>query len=201
MKLQGRRFNSPPPLKSCGTGSGPNSVASARSRFVMDTGVANVHAMRRRSSGGAMTRPSNGGGTRSGRCVTGASSARPATRSGWFKANASTIAPPSECLHNQRPPELKLLAETTDDPRLGADRRRRVGRSRRITAAGPIQNDDAEIMPQLSEQRIGKIMHLAGKAVNKQQGRPGPFIEIMDARAVNVDETSARRQLLFHLLR
>src|SRR5262249_6883708 len=46
----------------------------------------------------------------------------------------------------------------------------------------------------------GKVMHLAGKAVNEEQGRSGSFIEIVDARAVDVDETSARRQLLLHLL-
>src|SRR5262245_57947817 len=102
---------------------------------------------------------------------------------------------------NQRPPKPKLLAETTDNLRLGADRRRCLRRSRGIAAAGPIQNDDAEVAPQLAEQRMGKVMHLAGKAVNEEQGRSGSFIEIVDARSVDVDETSARRQLLLHLLR
>src|SRR5215469_1311844 len=48
---------------------------------------------------------------------------------------------------------------------------------------------------------MGKVMHLAGKAMNEQQGRSGSFIEIVDARAVDVDETSARRQFLLHLVR
>src|SRR5215472_18635221 len=96
---------------------------------------------------------------------------------------------------NQRPSELQLLTETTDRQRLGADRRRCFRRSRGITAAGPIQNDDTEVMPQLVEQRMGKVVHLAGKPVNEQQDRSGSFIEIVDARAVDVDETSLRRQL------
>jgi hypothetical protein len=43
-----------------------------------------------------MAKPSNGGGTRSGRCVAGPS-AKPPTCSGWFGANAGAITPPSEC--------------------------------------------------------------------------------------------------------
>src|SRR5260370_6884241 len=46
---------------------------------------------------------------------------------------------------------------------------------------------------------MGKVMHLASKAVNEQQGRSGSFIEIVNAGAVDLDETSARRQLLLHL--
>src|SRR5262249_49332688 len=96
---------------------------------------------------------------------------------------------------------LKLLAETADHPRLGADRRRCFRRPRGITAAGPIQNDDAEALPQLADERMGKVMHLAGTAVNEQQGRSSAFIEIVDARAVDVDEPPARRQFLLHLPR
>src|SRR5215467_5803251 len=100
---------------------------------------------------------------------------------------------------NQRPSELQLLAETTDRQRLGADRRRCFRRSRGITAAGPVENDNAEVALQLAEHRMGKVMHLAGKAVNEQQDRSFSFIEIVDARAVDVDETPERRQSLLHL--
>ena len=84
MKARGRRLNRPPPrvAKSAGTGCGPNKVVSARSRLAIANGVATVHAIRRRSSGEPIARPSKGGGTLSGRCVTGAINASAPTCSG-----------------------------------------------------------------------------------------------------------------------
>ena len=59
MKLHGRKFNRPPPLvaKSGGTDCGPKRVVSARFRFAIDKGVANVHATMRRMSADSMARP------------------------------------------------------------------------------------------------------------------------------------------------
>jgi hypothetical protein len=48
---------------------------------------------------------------------------------------------------------------------------------------------------------MGEVKHMAAKAVNEQKGWSGSFIEIVNARAVNVDEASARRQPLLRLPR
>jgi hypothetical protein len=42
---------------------------------------------------------------------------------------------------------------------------------------------------------------LAGQPVNKQKRLPGAFIEIVDARTIDFDEASVRRQSLLHLPR
>ena len=48
---------------------------------------------------------------------------------------------------------------------------------------------------------MGEVAHLAGEAVNEQDRRPGAFIQVVNAGAVDVDEASERGHSLLDLPR
>jgi hypothetical protein len=102
---------------------------------------------------------------------------------------------------DQRSLKPERLAEAGDRICLSDERRRRVRGPCGIAAAGPIQNDDAVIALQPVEQRMREIEHLAGEIVNQEKRRARAFVEVVEARAVNIDEAAARRHSLFHLPR
>src|SRR5579863_6464066 len=103
--------------------------------------------------------------------------------------------------NDERALESQLFNKVRDRARLGADGSRGLSRARGITATRPIQNDNAVFAFEFVEQRMGKHAGLPGESVNKQQRRACAFIEKVDARAVDFDEMSMRRQSLFHLPR
>jgi hypothetical protein len=82
--------------KSAGTACGPNTASSTVAAFLIDKGIANVQAMIQRMSGDLIEIPRNTGDSSSWGWVKGARRASPPTRSGWFKASASAMAPPNE---------------------------------------------------------------------------------------------------------
>jgi hypothetical protein len=110
-------------------------------------------------------------------------------------------SPAQRVANDQRPLKPERLTEVRNRAHLGAERRRCVRGPGGIAAAGPIQNDDAVVLLQPIEQRMGEVVHLAGETVNQEKRGARAFIEIVDARAVDVDETAARRHLLFDLTR
>ncbi len=98
MKWLGRSPSKPPPrvAKSAGTASGANTARSNSSRIAMLSGTASVQATSARIQGLAISRPLKAAGTCCIGCVSGATSASPATRPGCRCANVSATAPPSE---------------------------------------------------------------------------------------------------------
>jgi hypothetical protein len=51
------------------------------------------------------------------------------------------------------------------------------------------------------EQRMREVVDLAGEPMNEQKRRAAALVEIVQPRAVNIDELSARRYFLFDLAR
>src|SRR5262249_20597448 len=90
------------------------------------------------------------------------------------------------------------LTKAADDPRLGGKRRQCFVRPQRVAAAGPVENDDAEVVPEPSEQRMRKVENLTGEPMNEQQHRPAALVDIVQAHAVDIDEFSAWRQIGFY---
>ena len=98
--------------------------------------------------------------------------------------------------------KAKRFGEFRERARLGEDRGRRcLRRPRGIAAARPVNDHQAIVALELLEERIGEVTHLAGKPVNAEDGRAGAPFEVVDARAVDVDEASERRQRVLDLPR
>src|SRR6516162_9935078 len=83
------------------------------------------------------------------------------------------------------------LTKVADDARLRGERHQRLVRPQRIAAAGPIENDDAEIARKATEQRMREVQDLAGKPMNEHKRRPVAFVDIVQPHAVNIDEFAA----------
>ena len=200
MKLHGRKFNSPPPLvaKSAATGCGPNSVSSASRGWRSTTAWP---ASRRR-----------GGGRAASESRSRQTAAARAQRMRYRRDQRQT-ADLLRMVQCQRQRDRAAQRMADDQRPLEAQAPRRSGRlcapgrrspptprgPRGIAAAGPVQNDDAKLAPQPAEQRMREIVHLAGKAVNQQKRRARAFVEIVDARAVDVDETARAAAVAFLL--
>ena len=95
---------------------------------------------------------------------------------------------------DERLVEAKRLGEFRERARLGEDRGRSFRRPGGIAAAGPVDDHQAIVALELVEQRVSEVAHLPGKAVDAEDGRARTAVEVMDARAVDVDETPERRQ-------
>ena len=71
--------------------------------------------------------------------------------------------------------------------------RRGTGLAFGIARAGPIQEDDAVVLPQTLAQRVGEVLHLRREAVHQHDRLALALVEIVDARALDVDELADRR--------
>jgi hypothetical protein len=96
--------------------------------------------------------------------------------------------------------QSERLTKAADEARLRGERGERLVRPQRIAAAGPVENDDAEIVRESAEQRMREVEDLAGKPVDDHKRRPAAFVDIVQPRAVNIDEFAARRHIRFHLV-
>ena len=137
MNAGGRKLKRPPPrvAKSSGTGCSPNKVVSARSRLAIAKGVATVHATSRRMSDQRQS----------------------ADLSGMIESKCERNRAAERMPDDHRTLQPERLTKVADDARLRGERHQRLVRPQRIAAAGPIENDDAEIARKATEQRMREV--------------------------------------------
>src|SRR5208337_4835871 len=100
--------------------------------------------------------------------------------------------------HHQRSLQPQFPDERRHRRRLLAQPPHRSARPRRITRPGPVHQNHAKLTRQPLQQRVGEVSHLPTKPVNNHNGRPRSLIQIMNSRAIHIDESPARRQSLLH---
>src|SRR4029078_12333329 len=94
----------------------------------------------------------------------------------------------------KRPLELEFLNELYNDISLSRQRRRRSPGARRVTSAWSVDSDHPIVMRQQADHRMREMPELRAEAVDHQDGVAGSTVDIVNPRAVDIDELSGRRQ-------
>ena len=100
--------------------------------------------------------------------------------------------------NHQRAIQLERINHASHDVGLDRQRGRRTRMTHRIAATRPINSHHMVVLGQLPHHAVAEILRYAAKAVDHQNGRASALLQIMHARALNLQKSALRRHAQFN---